>query len=457
MSNKYSRQQLVDAVNSPYDSKTTAEIFHVPASTIRRHRGESSLRSHVGRPSYFTLKNLKRLTRRVLSNGEELYFVSLLQLLPEYGFHVSREIALQLATEYCQSLGLSYRPGMKWLRLFMNQHANDIKWQREGKMERERAEGDWVIVDSRRRHIFESSGGSGKTFYTVLIAINAGGFVLVPYVLYSGKHLLDTWCRGGPNGAIYGVTDNIIKYYFKDGNKILRKSDFPRLLRKFIVEKSAFSPFRVVASFARSSIWSYDNQAMKNKVVQNRNSSSVKISTDEDLIPSNFIISNSQSTPSTHSSFSSSELLNSSLNQQPQINLQTSFVSSNDGRLFVSSNESTSLILPLPIQPTTFDDIPSPMNTTSYIDLQSSSPPRTCLIEKEENNKNYRNATDKLSMSNSPSTRPRGSRLKNTVGLNITDDEYLASKLKEKEEKNILISHACQKVNLQRLQQIQQQ
>ncbi|CAF4207862.1 unnamed protein product [Rotaria magnacalcarata] len=366
MSNKYSRQQLVDAVNSPYDSKTTAEIFHVPASTIRRHRGESSLRSHVGRPSYFTLKNLKRLTRRfmclkVLSNGEELYFVSLLQLLPEYGFHVSREIALQLATEYCQSLGLSYRPGMKWLRLFMNQHANDIKWQREGKMERERAEGfrDWVIVDSRRRHIFESSGGSGKTFYTVLIAINAGGFVLVPYVLYSGKHLLDTWCRGGPNGAIYGVTDN--------------------------------------------------------------------------------------------------SFFNSSLNQQPQINLQTSFVSSNDDRLFVSSNESTSLILPLPIQPTTFDDIPSPMNTTSYIDLQSSSPPRTCLIEKEENNKNYRNATDKLSMSNSPSTRPRGSRLKNTVGLNITDDEYLASKLKEKEEKNILISHACQKVNLQRLQQIQQQ
>ncbi|CAF2099575.1 unnamed protein product [Rotaria magnacalcarata] len=126
--NKCSRQQLVDAVNSPYDSKTAAEIFHVPTSTIRRNRGESSLRSHVGRPSY-------------LSNDEELYFVSLLQLLPKYGFHVSREIALQLATAYCQSLGLSYRPGVKWLRLFMNRHANDIKWQREGKMEQERAKG----------------------------------------------------------------------------------------------------------------------------------------------------------------------------------------------------------------------------------------------------------------------------------------------------------------------------
>ncbi|CAF3880078.1 unnamed protein product, partial [Rotaria magnacalcarata] len=105
------KRATVDAVNSPYDSKTAAEIFYVPASTIRRLRGESSLRSHVGRPSY-------------LSNDEELYFVSLLQLLPKYG----------------QSLGLSYRPGVKWLCLFMNRHANDTKWQREGKTERERAE-----------------------------------------------------------------------------------------------------------------------------------------------------------------------------------------------------------------------------------------------------------------------------------------------------------------------------
>ncbi|CAF1970549.1 unnamed protein product [Rotaria magnacalcarata] len=106
------KRATVDAVNSPYDSKTAAEIFYVPASTIRRLRGESSLRSHVGRPSY-------------LSNDEELYFVSLLQLLPKYG----------------QSLGLSYRHGVKWLCLFMNRHANDTKWQREGKTERERAEG----------------------------------------------------------------------------------------------------------------------------------------------------------------------------------------------------------------------------------------------------------------------------------------------------------------------------
>ncbi|CAF1494231.1 unnamed protein product, partial [Rotaria magnacalcarata] len=122
------KRATVDAVNSPYDSKTAAEIFYVPASTIRRLRGESSLRSHVGRPSY-------------LSNDEELYFVSLLQLLPKYG----------------QSLGLSYRPGVKWLCLFMNRHANDTKWQREGKTERERAEeANNIIADPKSSSIWKS-------------------------------------------------------------------------------------------------------------------------------------------------------------------------------------------------------------------------------------------------------------------------------------------------------------
>ncbi|CAF3852606.1 unnamed protein product [Rotaria sp. Silwood1] len=584
MSKNYSKQKLLDAVNSQYDSKTAAEMFHVPASTIRRHRREPSLKSHVGRPSY-------------LSNDEEAYFVSLLQLLPEYGFHVSREIALQLATEYCESLGLSYRPGVKWLRLFMTRHTNDIKWLREEKMERERAEGftehvrvgwfstlkevmikynlfdkphqifnidetgfsdktrgDWVIVSSSRRRVFESSGTSGKNYYTVLIAINAGGFVLAPFVLYSGKYLLDTWCRGGPKGTIYGVTDKgwmnlnafeywleeifipstshinrplllimdgytshislkiidllkknsiiclilpphtthalqpldlvlfntvknewikIVKNYFKDGNKILRKSDFPRLLKRLIVEKSAFSPSRVVASFARSGIWPYDEHSMKDKVIRKSNSSSITISSYEHTIPSNFLISHSQSISSTYSSFSASELSNSSRNQQSPTHLQTLLVSPNDDRSIVSSNESISLTLPVSIQPTTFDDdIPLPLDSTSYMDLQpcpidvtcqSSLPPGTCLIDKEETNKNCPSPMDisfcnhdsstpfvavrnvinnflskhdiNLSMSNSPSNRSRGSRLKNTVGLNITDDEYVALKLKEKEEK----------------------
>ncbi len=40
-----------------------------------------------------------------------------------------------------------------------------------------------------------------------------------------------------------------------------------------------------------------------------------------------------------------------------------------------------------------------------------------------------------LPLSNSSSNRSRGSRLENKVGLNITDDEYVLLKLKEKEQK----------------------
>jgi hypothetical protein len=128
MSKQYSKQKLLEAVNSGFDSKTAARKFNVPASTIRRHRRVLSLKDRVGRPSYLT-------------NEEEKYFVSIVQLLPDYGFNASREIALQLATDYCLSLGLSHHPGDKWLRLFMQRHAKDIKWKREQKMERIRAEG----------------------------------------------------------------------------------------------------------------------------------------------------------------------------------------------------------------------------------------------------------------------------------------------------------------------------
>jgi hypothetical protein len=44
----------------------------------------------------------------------------------------------------------------------------------------------------------------------------------------------------------------IMKNYFKEGNKNLRKSDFPRLLKKLFVEKSAFNTSRIVSSFTRS-------------------------------------------------------------------------------------------------------------------------------------------------------------------------------------------------------------
>src|ERR1700722_14289213 len=116
MSKNYLKQDLVDAVNSNLDSKTAANHYNVPASTIRRHRRNSSLRSRVGRPSY-------------LSTTEESVFVALLQILPDCGFQVTCEVALQMANDYFKSLGLSHCPGKKWLRSFVQRHSDDIKWK----------------------------------------------------------------------------------------------------------------------------------------------------------------------------------------------------------------------------------------------------------------------------------------------------------------------------------------
>ena len=126
MSKKYSRETLLAAVASNLESTVAAKTFKVPASTIREHRPNAPLNHRIGRPSY-------------LSPDQEAHFVSLLKLLPEYGFYVTKDLALQLATEYFQSLYLTSTPGDKWLNLFVKRHTQDIIWKKQEKLERLRA------------------------------------------------------------------------------------------------------------------------------------------------------------------------------------------------------------------------------------------------------------------------------------------------------------------------------
>lgn len=44
----------------------------------------------------------------------------------------------------------------------------------------------------------------------------------------------------------------IMKNHFRDGHKSLKKSDFPRLLKKLFIDKNSFNMSRVVSSFTRS-------------------------------------------------------------------------------------------------------------------------------------------------------------------------------------------------------------
>ena len=85
--------------------------------------------------------------------------------------------------------------------------------------------GQWVIVNSSCRHAFEANGGTGKENRTALICVSAGGQVLCPFLLYAGKNLMTTWCKGGPDGTHFGVTKKVS----------CRRELFPVILRNFYV------------------------------------------------------------------------------------------------------------------------------------------------------------------------------------------------------------------------------
>jgi len=146
---------------------------------------------------------------------------------------------------------------------------------------------------------------------------------------------------------------------------------------------------------------------MKDKVVRKHNSSSITPSNDEHTIPSNILISHSQSISSSLSA-STISISSSSFNQQSSTASQTAFISSNINPSFVSSNEAISLTLPLPVQQVLIDDdTPLPLHAASYVDLQScpinltlpSSPPKRTSLVDEEETKNSSNSIDTCKIS----------------------------------------------------------
>ena len=65
-----------------------------------------------------------------------------------------------------------------------------------------------VLAKKGSRQVHETSGGSGRDYYTVLAAGAADGTRLPPFVLYKGVNLYARWTNGGPAGTVYGVSDS---------------------------------------------------------------------------------------------------------------------------------------------------------------------------------------------------------------------------------------------------------
>ena len=254
---KYPIQNLIDAVKSNVNPVEAGKKFNVPVRTTRAHIQKPLLKVGAGR-------------FRCLDDDQEKYLVSLFALLSNYGSSLTAEVALQISSEYMKSSGLSITPGWKWLLTFVRRHRMEIKWRKEKKLERERGEkfieearqgwftllkstlerldlmdkpaqifdadesgfsdktcsklkirllpmisrlylGKHVIINSSTRHVFETNGGPGKkkNYTTALFAISAAGQVLSPFIVYSGKNLINNWCRDGQDGSHYAVTDKV--------------------------------------------------------------------------------------------------------------------------------------------------------------------------------------------------------------------------------------------------------
>jgi hypothetical protein len=252
---KYPIENLINAIESNFSSAEAAKRFNVPERTVRAHRQMPLQKIGAGR-------------RRYLNDDQENHLVLLFQVLPDYGFALTADIAIKISSDYMKSLGIAAEPKLQWLKNFVKRHRMKIKWKKQEKLERIRAlsfteetrrgwfsllkstlekldlidkpnqifnadetgfsdktnskisiifcsfnffffKGEYVIVNSSTRHTFEQNGGSGRKFTTALIAISAGGQVLPPFIVYSGKNLMSNWCKAGPPGTHYAVTEKV--------------------------------------------------------------------------------------------------------------------------------------------------------------------------------------------------------------------------------------------------------
>ena len=63
-----------------------------------------------------------------------------------------------------------------------------------------------VLARKGSTDVHETSGGSGREFFTILTAGAADGTRLPPFILYKGVNLYARWTKNGPAGAVYGVS-----------------------------------------------------------------------------------------------------------------------------------------------------------------------------------------------------------------------------------------------------------
>ena len=65
----------------------------------------------------------------------------------------------------------------------------------------------YIVGEKGASNCYLKASSCGKSSFTVLFCLSAGGQCLPPFVVYKGLHLYSNWTEGGPVGGAYGVSD----------------------------------------------------------------------------------------------------------------------------------------------------------------------------------------------------------------------------------------------------------
>ena len=268
------QKTIEDMLNGKYSSYEAASEHDVPRGTLARHvahfkRTGNRLKIGEGRPLR-------------LSHSEESLLVTILQTRAAAGFAMDKCELLEIIGEYLPNVGREYafpggKPGRDWYENFMKRWRNELSLRKPELLTLNRALAcnkpvvdAWFTLLSNKltqlgltdkpSQIFncDESGlstnpgmskiitkrafkkpvqvipGSGKEQFTILALASATQHY-PPFVVFAGKNLYDVWMAGGPDGALYGTSENgwmdtnLFTNWFKQGFLKWTK-DLPRPL-----------------------------------------------------------------------------------------------------------------------------------------------------------------------------------------------------------------------------------
>ena len=246
-----------------------------------------------------------------------------------------------------------------------------------------------LILDGYSAHIILKIVNLHRSNHIVCLMLPAHTtHALQPVDIVLFNSVKDDWAR-------------IAKNHFKEGNKKIRNSDFPRLMKKLFVNKAAFSSTRIVSSFSKAGekeivsflstylifigIWPFDKEAMCDKVSRNSINSGSSILEDSVLAPTNRLGPPANNFGSSFpSSLGSSASSSSTANQLMDTNTKSLLTSTINNSSCDSHNRTTAISCSSLSPSIVLDhqDVLPPFDDCSYGDLQSCPFDVTCELDR---------------------------------------------------------------------------